>query len=87
MTYPSSSSRWSGVFVDYESGVKHYEWGIGSVAGHADIMPFVKVTSEEATTDPGQPLMLQEGHSYYITIKVWRMTRVMTCDAYVCILF
>ena len=57
--------------------MKHYELGIGSVAGHADIMPFVKATSEEATTDPGQPLMLQEGHSYYITIKVWRMTRVM----------
>ncbi len=64
------NSRWPDVFSDNESGVKCYQWAIGSKPGHADIMPYTLVTSPEATSDADQPLSMKEGHSYYIAIKV-----------------
>ena len=58
---------WNHVFLDLESGIKFYELGIGSNPGHADILPFIK--TEQETGSFGH-LELQEGHSYYVTVKV-----------------
>ena len=63
-------SSWQNVFSDVESGIAYYEWAVGSHAGHADIMPFARVNSESGVTDPSQPLTLQEGHSYFVSVKV-----------------
>ena len=58
---------WNHEFLDLESGIKFYELGIGSNPGHADILPFVQSNEETGTF---QDLQLQEGHSYYVTVKV-----------------
>ncbi|XP_038071216.1 uncharacterized protein LOC119740085 [Patiria miniata] len=65
----SLSASWENVFSDKQSGMAYYEWAVGSHPGHADIMPFTRETSESGTSDPSQPLRLQEGHSYFITVK------------------
>ena len=56
-------------FVDVESGIVFYEWAVGSSPGHADILPFTK-TEEQEIRNTRDITKLQEGHSYYITVKV-----------------
>ncbi|XP_022088109.1 uncharacterized protein LOC110977889 isoform X2 [Acanthaster planci] len=65
----SLSARWEHVFSDKESGIAYYEWAVGSQPGHADVMPFKQETSESGASDPSAPLRLQEGHSYFVTVK------------------
>lgn len=61
-------TSWENSFVDLESGIAFYEWAIGSNPGHADIIPFVKTKEEQGNSDLLSAL--QEGHSYYISVKV-----------------
>ena len=63
-------SSWENVFADKESGIAYYEWAVGSAPGHADIMPFSRSDSVTGISDSARPLDLQEGHSYYISVRV-----------------
>ena len=51
-------------------GVYGYEWCIGSRSGYCDKLPCTWTSEEQASTDPSLDLKLQEGHSYFVTVKV-----------------
>lgn len=38
-------------FMDYESGITRYEWGIGSKSGQADVVPLMPVTAARVLKD------------------------------------
>jgi len=62
---------WKGVFSDVDSGIDYYMWSIGSEPGYTDMMPYMKVVDEECgITDKNNPLDLQDGHYYYINVRV-----------------
>ena len=62
---------WKGVFSDLDSGINYYMWSIGSEPGYTDMMPYMKVVDEECgITDKNNPLDLQDGHYYYINVRV-----------------
>ena len=66
-----NSFSWNNIFIDRESGIALHEWAIGSNRGHTDIMPFVRMDQEMGTIDLSQgENLLDEGHSYYIVLKV-----------------
>ena len=62
--------RWTGAFVDAESGIAFYDWSVGSLPGHADIMPFARTETAQEMSPSDQALSLREGHSYFVTIRV-----------------
>ena len=69
------SFRWGGVFVDSVSGIAGYEWGVGSLPGHADTLPFTPTREEQGvSTDTVPNLQLQEGKHYYVTVRVSHTT-------------
>ncbi|XP_038051300.1 uncharacterized protein LOC119724354 isoform X2 [Patiria miniata] len=78
----SISASWENVFSDQESGVAYYEWALGSHPGHADIMPFTRESTEIGVSDPSQPLLLQEGHSYFISVKAINTVGLITLKSY-----
>ena len=58
------------MFVDLESGISHYSWAVGTHAGYDDIFSFDDTEEECAKTPESTPLMLAEGHAYFVTVKV-----------------
>ncbi|XP_060604506.1 uncharacterized protein LOC132757271 [Ruditapes philippinarum] len=60
---------WTNVFVDSESGISHYSWGVGTHPGFDDKFSFDGTEEECAKTPENKPLTLKEGHAYYITVK------------------
>ncbi|XP_038057739.1 uncharacterized protein LOC119729229 [Patiria miniata] len=78
----SISASWKNVFSDKESGVAYYEWAVGSHPGHADIMPFTRENTEIGVSDPSRPLHLQEGHSYFISVKAINTVGLITLKSY-----
>ncbi|XP_038050780.1 uncharacterized protein LOC119723938 isoform X2 [Patiria miniata] len=78
----SISASWENVFSDQESGVAYYEWAVGSHPGHADIMPFTEESTEIGVSDPSRPLLLQEGHSYFISVKAINTVGLITLKSY-----
>ena len=52
------------------TGVYGYEWCIGSRSGYCDKLPFTWTSEEQASTGPSLDLKFQEGHSYFVTVKV-----------------
>ncbi|XP_072034094.1 uncharacterized protein [Amphiura filiformis] len=73
-------ASWNNTFLDLESGIDYYEWAIGSNPGHADILPFVE-TKHQRAESPGA-LNLQEGHSYYITVKATNKAGLVSVQSY-----
>ncbi|KAK3103765.1 hypothetical protein FSP39_021725 [Pinctada imbricata] len=69
---------WTNLFRDIESGIDFYEWSIGSEPGHDDILTFTKVTDECASNNINNPLDLQEGHAYYISVKAYNNAGLMS---------
>ena len=65
-----SVCSWDGVFSDPESGISRYTWSVGSQPGYDDMMVFTETFLVCAQTDENQPLQLEEGHSYYVSVKV-----------------
>lgn len=61
---------WDGVFSDPESGIFRYTWSVGSQPGYDDMMAFTETSHVCSQTDEKQPLKLEEGHSYYVSVKV-----------------
>ena len=59
------------MFFDLESGIVRFVWSVGSQPGYDDVMAFTDVGDVEcAISDVHAPLDLNEGHAYYITIRV-----------------
>ena len=57
-------------FEDNESGIKHYEFGVGTYSSGQDVMPFHTVTTSGYTSiDDMTPF--QDGKQYYFQIKVY----------------
>ncbi|KAK3101031.1 hypothetical protein FSP39_000383, partial [Pinctada imbricata] len=69
---------WTNLFRDIESGIDSYEWSIGSEPGYDDIMTFTKVTDDCASNNINNPLNLQEGHAYYISVKAYNNAGLMS---------
>jgi hypothetical protein len=66
---------WTNVFEDIESGIDYFMWGIGSQAGQDDVIPFVVTAQQCGVGFEDKNLLLTEGHSYFITVKVCTFTR------------
>ena len=64
------TSSWKGIFIDPESGVAFYKWGIGSRPSYDNIYAFTEVDNECSKTTGDQVLDMHEGHSYFITVMV-----------------
>ncbi|CAC5370733.1 unnamed protein product [Mytilus coruscus] len=63
---------WKGVFIDLESGIDYYLWSVGSEPGYTDMMSYLKVVDGECgITDKNYPLVLQDGHYYYINVRAF----------------
>ena len=47
-------------------------WSVGSEPGYTDMMPYMTVPADEecGISDKNSPLDLQEGHYYYINVRV-----------------
>ncbi|XP_046571088.1 LOW QUALITY PROTEIN: uncharacterized protein LOC124279320 [Haliotis rubra] len=60
---------WEGVFVDEESGVKHFDVYVGSRPGHQDILVLGRV--EELCTELDLSQTMKDGHSVYVTVKAY----------------
>ncbi|XP_022105050.1 uncharacterized protein LOC110986986 isoform X2 [Acanthaster planci] len=78
----SVSASWKDVFSDKESGVAYYEWAVGSHPGHADIMPFTRESTAKGVSEPSRPLALQEGHSYFVSVKAINTVGLITLKTY-----
>ncbi|XP_022103276.1 uncharacterized protein LOC110986013 isoform X2 [Acanthaster planci] len=78
----SVSVSWENVFSDKESGIAYYEWAIGSHPGYADIMPFTRESTENGLSGPARELPLQEGHSYFISVKAINTVSLITLKTY-----
>lgn len=61
---------WKGAFLDKESGIDHYMWGVGSRKGHDDIITFTKTEQDCEVSTKHNDYDTLEGHSYFITVKV-----------------
>ena len=61
---------WKDVFVDFESGISHYSWAVGTHAGYDNVFSFADTDEECAKTPEQMPLSLKEGHAYFVTVKV-----------------
>eukprot|EP00879_Flechtneria_rotunda_P023949 GHRR01025369.1.p1 GENE.GHRR01025369.1~~GHRR01025369.1.p1 ORF type:complete len:969 (+),score=296.48 GHRR01025369.1:353-3259(+) len=42
-------------FMDYESGISHYDWGIGSTPSAVDVFPLTRVTADRVLKDIKYP--------------------------------
>lgn len=60
------SASWSG-FSDPQSGIKKYEWAIGSTSGGTQLQGFTDVAL--ATTATRSGLTLLQGKKYYVTVR------------------
>ncbi|CAC5390405.1 unnamed protein product [Mytilus coruscus] len=60
---------WKDVFLDNESGIDYYMWGVGSRKGHDDVIPFIKTEQDCEVSTKHNDFDIQEGHSYFITVK------------------
>ncbi|XP_022100380.1 uncharacterized protein LOC110984469 isoform X2 [Acanthaster planci] len=78
----SMSASWKDIFSDKESSVAYFEWAVGSHPGHADIMPFTRESTETGISDPSRPLALQEGHSYFVSVKAINTVGLITLKSY-----
>lgn len=83
--------RWNGfkdIVIDnalsHHSGIAHYEYAIGSVAGGADIRDFTDVgvtnfavahglalKGTESRRRQPTPLVLADSHTYYVTVRAF----------------
>ena len=63
-------SSWKGVFFDDQSGISHYEWGVGSHPGYDDIYTYRMTDQECGENNVDEPLIMIEGHSYLISVRV-----------------
>ena len=70
LIYNAIYCSWDGVFSDPESGISRYSWSVGSQPGYDDMMGFTDRIDVCAQTDENTPLHLEEGHSYYVSVKV-----------------
>lgn len=57
------------MFMDAESGLSHYMWGVGSSRGHDDVIAFMYTEQECIETGP-TAIDVLEGHAYYVSVKV-----------------
>ena len=64
---------WRDVFIDKESGVDHYLWGVGSHKGYDDIVPFSKTLLDCSVSAKHEDFVIHEGHAYFITVKVYNI--------------
>ncbi|XP_038050540.1 uncharacterized protein LOC119723761 [Patiria miniata] len=78
----SISASWENIFSDKESGVSYYEWAVGSHPGHADIMQFTRESTENGVSDLSRPLLLQEGHAYFISVKAINRVGLISMKSY-----
>ena len=58
------------MFVDPESGIDYYTWGVGSDGSQDDVIQFSTTSSDCGMSSEAVPYNLLEGHSYFITVKV-----------------
>lgn len=61
---------WRDVFVDNESGVAYYMWGVGSEKGQDDVFQFIRTEQDCAVSTKHNAFDILEGHSYFLTVKV-----------------
>lgn len=57
--------------MDSQSGIDHFIWGVGSMIGIDDIIPFSMTFQECAIPVQGESYVLSEGQPYFITITVY----------------
>lgn len=57
------------MFIDPESGLQYFMWGVGSSPGHDNIIAFTH-TDQECVETGETDTDLFEGHAYYIVVKV-----------------
>ncbi|XP_067680773.1 uncharacterized protein [Haliotis asinina] len=69
ITLPDLPVCWEGVFVDEESGVKHFDVYVGSRPGHQDILVLRGVQGLCTELDLSQTM--KDGHSVYVTVKAY----------------
>ena len=59
------------MFSDLESGISSYSWAVGSQPGYDDMVNFTDSIDVCAQSDENSPVHLEEGHSYYVSVKVF----------------
>lgn len=58
------------MFQDVESGIESYAWSIGSNPRFTDVMDYTLTDGKCAETLNAVSLDLQEGHAYFVNVKV-----------------
>lgn len=56
--------------MDSQSSIGHFMWGVGSISGIDDIIPFSMTFQECAMPVQEDRYVLSEGQPYFITITV-----------------
>lgn len=74
---------WRGVFLDKESGIDYYLWGVGSRKGHDDVIAFTKTHQDCEVSAKHNDFDVNEGHSYFITVKVYLINQLLCLRNYV----
>ncbi|VDI80173.1 Hypothetical predicted protein [Mytilus galloprovincialis] len=69
MNFTELNACWRGVFLDKESGIDYYLWGVGSRKGHDDVIAFTKTNQDCEVSTKHNDFDVNEGHSYFITVK------------------
>ncbi|XP_076075242.1 uncharacterized protein LOC143046127 [Mytilus galloprovincialis] len=69
---------WENVFMDSQSGIDHFIWGVGSMIGIDDIIPFSMTFQECAIPVQGESYVLSEGQPYFITITAFDRAKLST---------
>ena len=82
-TLTGVSASWTG-FVEPESAIGSFDWGVGTSPGADDLVPFHSVGLNTAASDP--TAALTEGVTYYSTVRCWNIRGLVstaTSDGFV----
>ncbi|XP_076075248.1 uncharacterized protein LOC143046131 isoform X2 [Mytilus galloprovincialis] len=69
---------WEDVFIDVQSGIDYYTWGVGSLSGQDDIIPFSEIRENCGVSAEDEHFDLTEGHPYFITISAFNRAHLST---------
>ncbi|VDI13269.1 Hypothetical predicted protein, partial [Mytilus galloprovincialis] len=75
--FTALNACWRDVFVDKESGIDYYMWGVGSNRGHDDIIAFTNTNKDCEVSATHNDFEIHEGHNYFITIKAINRAHLM----------
>ncbi|CAC5375358.1 unnamed protein product [Mytilus coruscus] len=69
---------WENVFMDSQSGIDHFMWGVGSLVDIDDVIPFSMTFQQCAMSVEADSYVLSEGQPYFITIKAFNRAKLST---------